>query len=324
MAKSSQGGDQLVREARIALPILGLLFLLFIFVGYRRISGWADAPPVNVPTDKPMFNANPNDSSRESPSRIKGTDPADVPRTLPGAEIRRPPNVDRLSQPLRDQSRSNRTPEKSRSTEGLRGSSLAPRALPSDAKRVTSAREPTIPPAHGNQIAQPIRNAKSKPFDSNAEPLLPPQTLNMGEGQPVTDSSISRPHWSDSQSSTIRKTGWDVPPAETGAKRIESTYPIEDSNPNYSSDASMGSQALHPVAIRLTFSAEDSYWTIAERAYGSGQYFRAIHGFLQSQGLEGKLEPGMELILPPFAELSEQFHDLMPTENSEQPSPPPP
>ena len=57
----------------------------------------------------------------------------------------------------------------------------------------------------------------------------------------------------------------------------------------------------------------DSYWTISERLYGVGAYFKALAQHNQSKGLsEDQLQPGTLLLAPPATELEKQYPDLCP------------
>ena len=60
----------------------------------------------------------------------------------------------------------------------------------------------------------------------------------------------------------------------------------------------------------------DSYWTISERVYGSGAYFRALAE--QNRGKAARpdrLPPGLVISTPPVAQLEKDYPDLCPRSN---------
>ncbi|MGO9115315.1 MAG: LysM peptidoglycan-binding domain-containing protein [Thermoguttaceae bacterium] len=60
----------------------------------------------------------------------------------------------------------------------------------------------------------------------------------------------------------------------------------------------------------------DSYWTISERVYGSGAYFRALAE--QNRGKAARpdrLPPGLMISTPPIAQLEKDYPDLCPRPN---------
>ena len=307
MAKSSQGGDQLVREARIALPILGLLFLAFVFAGYRRFSGWGDAPPANVPTQQPSG----SDDSNPTPA---GAPPESQP-TLPGAEIRRPPNLDRLNQPLPDQNRTRRNPPTSKPPQYQR-LPTEPRSPARDSGASAQPRE--LPPT--TDTAEGISRLNVETKDSNAPESLAHSSApgsNSFDGNASRQGSFDNPGPVTARPSLPQLTppGQPVTTRQSDPPTIRRTeFATPDPNPEHREEASPppSSPSAASVEIRLQVGEQESYWTIAERAYGSGQYFRAVHALLQSRGLTGNLAPGTELLLPPFAELAQRYGDLIP------------
>ncbi len=57
----------------------------------------------------------------------------------------------------------------------------------------------------------------------------------------------------------------------------------------------------------------DSYWTISERLYGSGAYFKALAEHNRGKGLgEEKLRPGDLVLAPAVEELEKSYPDLCP------------
>jgi nucleoid-associated protein YgaU len=67
---------------------------------------------------------------------------------------------------------------------------------------------------------------------------------------------------------------------------------------------------------RYEVQPNDSYWTISERVYGSGAYFRALAE--QNRGKAARpdrLPPGLVISTPPVAQLEKDFPDLCPRPN---------
>jgi len=58
---------------------------------------------------------------------------------------------------------------------------------------------------------------------------------------------------------------------------------------------------------------DDSYWTIAERVYGDGEYYRALQEFHLARGVR-RLEIGDELKMPQVAVLRRMYPQLVPPE----------
>jgi nucleoid-associated protein YgaU len=57
----------------------------------------------------------------------------------------------------------------------------------------------------------------------------------------------------------------------------------------------------------------DSYWTISERLYGAGAYFKALAQHNRGKELgDDKLHPGMLILAPDVAELEKTYPDLCP------------
>jgi nucleoid-associated protein YgaU len=57
----------------------------------------------------------------------------------------------------------------------------------------------------------------------------------------------------------------------------------------------------------------DSYWTISERLYGTGAYFKALAQHNQGKGAsEDRLQPGTLILAPDVAQLEKSYPDLCP------------
>ena len=76
--------------------------------------------------------------------------------------------------------------------------------------------------------------------------------------------------------------------------------------------------ARNPLRSDGTYEVQpnDSYWTISERVYGSGAYFRALAE--QNRGKAARpdrLPPGLVISTPPVAQLEKDYPDLCPRPN---------
>ena len=98
----------------------------------------------------------------------------------------------------------------------------------------------------------------------------------------------------------------------------------QNNNPNYSqpptynspnsSYNSYGNMAvLTGTGKAYRVSSDDSYWRIAERFYGSGEYSRSLAKYNRSRIDPLRLATGMEIFIPPVETLRQQFPSLCPT-----------
>jgi 5'-nucleotidase len=56
----------------------------------------------------------------------------------------------------------------------------------------------------------------------------------------------------------------------------------------------------------------DTWWSLAERAYGDGRLYRALYAWNRARDPRITLAPGTPLQLPPLAELAAAWPHLMP------------
>ena len=98
-------------------------------------------------------------------------------------------------------------------------------------------------------------------------------------------------------------------PAAPGGYRPENLLRRDDLN---------GQRAQNRLRTDGTYEVQpnDSYWTISERVYGSGAYFRALAE--QNRGKAARpdrLPPGLVISTPPVAQLEKDYPDLCPRPN---------
>ena len=72
-------------------------------------------------------------------------------------------------------------------------------------------------------------------------------------------------------------------------------------------------QAAEPKPpYQLVAAATDSYWSIASKAYGNGQYFRALHQFNRQEFQVANIGEGVTIRVPDLDELKKACPTLMP------------
>ncbi len=70
-----------------------------------------------------------------------------------------------------------------------------------------------------------------------------------------------------------------------------------------------------------TILPNDSFWKIAQRAYGEGSYFRALHAYHENKFAHpDKLPAGQKINIPEASELRQKFPKLCPSPNDLKPS----
>ena len=69
-----------------------------------------------------------------------------------------------------------------------------------------------------------------------------------------------------------------------------------------------------PTAVGETYVAQagDSWWSLAERAYGDGRLYRALFAWNRMLDPRVSLAPGTRLEIPPAAKLGASWPALMP------------
>lgn len=134
--------------------------------------------------------------------------------------------------------------------------------------------------------AEPSRLRFSAP---NAREIPAPQT-------PVNVNPY--PRWTD-QGGT-RQTGFENAPPPVG--QPSTTAPIESTK-----------RAAQPRPQNYVVQAQDSYWTIAERVYGSGSYYKALYEHNRRiSAAADRLQPGTEIAVPDLNMLRENYPELLP------------
>jgi nucleoid-associated protein YgaU len=76
-----------------------------------------------------------------------------------------------------------------------------------------------------------------------------------------------------------------------------------------------------PAMRQVTSEANDSFWRISERAYGSGQYYRALYELNRDRVITpDRIDSGVEISTPPLDELRALYPQFCPEPKSGEPS----
>ena len=99
-----------------------------------------------------------------------------------------------------------------------------------------------------------------------------------------------------------------------GDYRRESAEPRRPAGGSHHSAASLyNNRASRRDDGKYEVQPNDSYWTISERLYGTGAYFKALAQQNRGKGSdEDRLQPGELILAPTVAELEKSYPDLCP------------
>jgi nucleoid-associated protein YgaU len=142
------------------------------------------------------------------------------------------------------------------------------------------------------------RHEKSR-YENQAGALLPPERVR---DNPPYDAHAGRSY------------------SDATASRYDDDFPRASRKPSYDRDKpdrydapSYGSLAPRRDDGKYEVQPNDSYWTISEKVYGSGGYFRALAEQNRGKvGNEDRLKPGDLVSTPTVAQLEKSYPDLCP------------
>jgi nucleoid-associated protein YgaU len=190
----------------------------------------------------------------------------------------------------------------------LRESAADPQALRVSEPRSTQSRLNPIRRASAEEpIGEPTLDANEAPPIDNGQgadltPASPTMTL-----APADDRAVETP--SD-----------DERPASLGAPLVEP--PADDPQPAQQTQwqagdttdrAAAGVEPVMPDNGKYTVQPNDSLWTVSEKVYGSGRYFKAIYEHNRSRlPRADKLAVGTIILVPPVATLEQNYPALCP------------
>jgi len=146
----------------------------------------------------------------------------------------------------------------------------------------------------------------------SAEPTLP--TAGAGSGAPTgrTESAVAfSPPSAFSAGRSTPSTG--ASGASFAAPAVESAPPGNAFRPTADRDVAAASAAL-PAATPdkpYVVAPDDSFWSISEKAYGNGAYYRALFQYNRDRYPNADdVRPGSVLDIPPLDALKRQFPEL--------------
>ncbi len=155
----------------------------------------------------------------------------------------------------------------------------------------------------------------------NASAGIPPAPLPHREssryGTPTPPQPPALLHAGPSYSGSMERSTPTMPVAQYGTDdyRRESTgFRRNSGEPRRSTAASLYN---NPPPRRddgkYEVQPNDSYWTISERLYGTGAYFKALAQHNRGKGAdEDRLQPGALILAPTVAQLEQSYPDLCP------------
>ncbi len=107
---------------------------------------------------------------------------------------------------------------------------------------------------------------------------------------------------------------------------VEATSPVTDSiddegpDPSAAIESPTASKAARPMPESVLTDAEDSFWSISERVYGTGVYYRALFRHNEATVLRpDQLRAGIEVKTPPLKVLREKYPADFPNDTSSAP-----
>jgi len=98
---------------------------------------------------------------------------------------------------------------------------------------------------------------------------------------------------------------------------------VDEGHQRFPLDAQLPS-GLPPASLSGGHIAQpgDTWWSLAQRAYGDGRLYRAIYAWNRARDPRITLAPGTPLELPPLADLTAAWPHLIPAASRMSPAPP--
>ncbi len=310
MAKRPHGrGDQFAREARIGLTILACLVGTLFYVAQRRFSNHYAATTVSVSSE------NQSKPKIELP-QPRGWQQGQVrPATLGANNIpnRRVTPATRPSQGLghsipessrRDSHRETPTrtfgsnqPNTPSPTWVSPTPALSP--SPSEYQKTPSAGRSNLPP---NQLQQPPSLTTQAPSQPNSPTSLLPQNATPAVLPRLPRQPMNEQNWAP------RGGGFSATPNGLVSQPLPNQTPAQKQHVTQKQRVTQ-----KPLEVSLEIGSNEDFWTLSERAYGSGQYYRALHASVQKyQSSLIQLPMNRRIVIPKLERLQSEFPALMP------------
>lgn len=332
MKKKPQGrGDQFAREARIGLTILASLVLVFVILAYKRYHHQFDPPTAHVKihnmaelSDQPATSiekrhvtppvlTNGHAASAASPRSNSGY--SSHPHREPDPVFLKRNQVAQGSPAIRQQDATGS------GLAGNRGLRSVPERSPSKFGQDLSSQRPSPSPALTSNSTSPSSGSFSgaEQTSSNPIPVVSGQTYSLRNTAPQRDTAQLR-NSSPQQNGPFAGSPQSPAVAPT---RLPSNREV---NSQFNGGSYSNARALpqtEPQDVvnqnRLeTIGVDESFWTLSQRVYGSGQYFRALHAHVQqSQPSLVSLPAHRRIAIPSLEDLRRDFGALFPEANAQ-------
>lgn len=170
----------------------------------------------------------------------------------------------------------------------------------SDASRMV---EPSGHAASGSEPPPPVPTYRDRSRSDPMASLPPPPPSRPGSSYAEEESYVPAAPTSPSNDDGYRRRSNDAVYGGAGMRRM----PASSSYGNPPPRRDDGKYEVQP---------NDSYWTISEKLYGTGAYFKALVQHNQGKGMdEERLQPGQLVLAPSVTELEKAYPDLCPKPN---------
>ncbi len=169
------------------------------------------------------------------------------------------------------------------------------------------------------------KKSAARPADTSGYASLePPTTLPRYRDRAALDNPVppspTAPIVSGSTySAPSYSSGMDAPAMATATQYDASEYRMNPPTMRHDN-----SERRRPAAVRSYMAApqrsdgkyevqpNDSYWTVSERLYGTGAYFKALAQHNRGKGNDDQLRPGELILAPTVTQLEQSYPDLCP------------
>ena len=338
-----QSSHQLIREAKLGLSVVALLFAILIYVGTFRMTGRAPILPWSQLTG-PVSSHNPQSTVSKTDAPAGNRQPAKSNQFAPLAGLPSQHDFPQIGQSAATPSPMELktgpsvtvgTANDFQPTGPARNGSIfvIPQTSVGSVKPLMTRKTPDFKNVDGNVIrAQFESNQFKLPSPSPSWPatatapkipsFLTPSKQHSQEYVPTPNSTNSiniqtnpilapisivknSPNLAIKQITEVNKFSNPVNSLAYSDKppiKFTAPEPIPDSN---STEESLKLQTYKTQA-------GDTYWSVSEKAYQDGRYFRALFRYNQSMHADYELVPGLELITPAKGVLEELWPEECP------------
>ncbi len=293
-----------MREARIGLSVVAILLIIFLYVAFGRFSGWNRQRPVNHRQNADATNVSP---ATAHPQSDTGSAPAN------NGTVKTPSISPRLRQP-NHLSQNPRKTGKSGTNSSAAGSFQLDQPSPespqkSDAGRAVNTISKTFPPTNSDlpingvlptgQFVVPRRSKKDSSLRPHHQAARIRSTDDLPKNGPLNNSN------KNSRADSAR-------PAAPPRRELPSVRPRNLSG-------AKGASNTNSNIFKVTKQGE-SFWSIAQQAYGDGRFFNALYQYNRTKTLSfDDLNIGVELLIPSIQQMRRDWPKLCPPIDSDAP-----